>query len=148
MEAANKKKVLVLCTSNSCRSHMAEALINHRLGDSWQAFSAGTVPAGYVHPKALAVLAELGIDHKGESKSTDRFRNFDLDLVITVCDDAAENCPVWLGSGQRMHISFPDPAKARGSEDEILGVFRQVRDDIDQQVIGFLRSRELSPSGQ
>lgn len=108
--------MLVLCTGNSCRSHLAEALINHRLGDRWQAFSAGTSPAGYVHPKAIEVLKEIGIDHQGESKPANLFRSIPLDLVITVCDDAAENCPVWVGVGKRMHIGFPDPAKATGSE--------------------------------
>jgi arsenate reductase len=127
---------------------MAEALINHRLGDTWQAFSAGTIPAGYVHPKALQVLGELGIVHQGESKHADRFREMDLDLAITVCDDAAENCPVWLGSGRRVHIRFPDPAKANGSEQEVLGVFREVRDDIDRKVVGFLKNLPVSPSGR
>lgn len=141
MKAVNtRKKVLVLCTGNSCRSHMAEALINARLGDRWEAFSAGTEPAGYVHPKALQVLAEFGIEHQGRSKHTNEFQDFPLDLVITVCDSAAENCPVWLGEERRVHISFPDPAKATGTEEEILAVFRQVRDDIFEKVLGYLQN--------
>ncbi len=80
------KKVLFLCTGNSCRSQMAEAIVNARLGDAWQAFSAGTRPAGYVHPKAIAALAEIGIRHKGRSKLADEFRDVDLDLVVTVCE--------------------------------------------------------------
>ena len=133
-------KVLILCTGNSCRSHLAEALIKTRLGDRWQAFSAGTVPAGYIHPFALRVLSEIGIQHEGRSKSTDEFRDTPFDVVITVCDDAAENCPVWLGQGKRIHIGFPDPAKATGTEEEVLAVFRQVRDDIVEKVLGYLNS--------
>jgi arsenate reductase len=134
------KTVLFLCTGNSCRSHMAEAIVNARLGEQWQAFSAGTQPAGYVHPKAIAALAEIGIQHTGESKHTDEFRNANFDLVVTVCDDAAENCPVWLGKGKRVHIGFPDPAKAEGTDDEVMQVFRSVRDEIDNKIIELLNS--------
>ncbi len=134
----SKKRVLFLCTGNSCRSQMAEALTNHFLGDQWAAFSAGTSPAGYVHPLALRALSELGIDHHGESKSIDRFRGQPFDVVITLCDDAAENCPVWFGQGERVHIGFPDPALARGSEAERFEVYRQVCGDIQAKVIGFL----------
>lgn len=133
-----KKKVLILCTGNSARSQMAEALVNHFLGDSWQAVSAGTHPAGYVHPLALQALAEIGVHHAGRSKSTDEFHGQAFDRVITVCDDAAENCPVWLGPGQRVHIGFVDPAKAEGSEAEKLTAFRQVRDQIRAQVLEHL----------
>ncbi len=134
------KKVLVLCTGNSCRSHLAEALINARMGGRWQASSAGTAPAGYVHPFALRVLSEIGIQHEGRSKSTDEFRDSSFDVVITVCDDAAENCPVWLGQGKRVHIGFPDPARATGTDEEILEVFREVRDAIGEKVVGYLES--------
>lgn len=123
-------KVLFLCTGNSCRSQMAEAIVNSRLGERWEAVSAGTQPAGYVHPKAEQVLNEIGIEHHGWSKSTDEFRGIPFDLVVTVCDDAAENCPVWLGKGKRVHIGFTDPAKAAGSDAEIMSAFRRVRDDI------------------
>jgi len=128
------KKVLFLCTGNSCRSQMAEAIVNARLGERWQAFSAGTKPAGYVHPKALAVLSEIGIDHAGQSKLADEFRGVDFERVVTVCDSAAEECPVWLGKGVRIHHSFPDPAKAGGSEEDVLQAFRAVRDQILQVV--------------
>ena len=128
------KRVLFLCTGNSCRSQMAEAIVNARLGGDWQAYSAGTVPAGYVHPKALAALAEIGIRHQGESKSVEQFRDMAFDLVVTVCDSAAEECPLWLGQGRRVHHSFIDPAKARGAEEEIMAVFRQVRDQIVEQI--------------
>lgn len=132
----SKKQVLFLCTGNSCRSQMAEGLVNHYLSNSWQAVSAGTVPAGYVHPLAIAAMAELGIDiHQGVSKHADQFRAWPLDLVVTVCDDAAENCPLWLGKGQIIHHAFADPAKAEGSEEARMAVFRRVRDEIRQWVI-------------
>ena len=95
-----KRKVLFLCTGNSARSQMAEAIVNARLGDAWEAVSAGTKPAGYVHPVALRVLQETGIEHRGRSKSADEFRLMTFDLVVTVCDSAAEECPVWLGQGR------------------------------------------------
>ncbi len=107
-----KRKVLFLCTGNSVRSQIAEAIVNAELGDDWEAYSAGTVPAGYVHPAALRALAETGIEHHGRSKSVDEFKDVPFDLVVTVCDDAAENCPLWLGPGVRIHLGFPDPAKA------------------------------------
>ena len=117
---------------------MAEALVNHDLGQSWTAFSAGSRPAGFVHPLALQVLSEIGIEHHGRSKSVDEWRGQEFDLVITVCDDAAEECPLWLGQGRRVHIGFPDPALATGTPEEIRAVFRQVRDDIRTRVVEFL----------
>jgi arsenate reductase len=90
----------------------------------------GTKPAGSIHPKTLAALAEIGIHHKGHPKPVDEFRGVDFDLVVTVCDVAAEECPVWLGKGKRIHHSFPDPAK---SDD--MNVFRQVRDGIEREII-------------
>ena len=133
-------KVLFLCTGNSCRSQMAEALVNARLGDRWQAFSAGTRPTGEVHPLALQVLAELGIQHQGESKSAEVWRGRDFNLVVTVCDAAAEDCPVWLGRGQKIHLAFPDPAKAQGTPEQVLAEFRSVRDQIAGQVPRLLAS--------
>src|SRR5512145_3310765 len=100
------RKVLFLCTGNSCRSQMAEAIINARLGDEWEAVSGGTQPAGYVHPKALEALAEIGIRHAGRSKLADEFKGTDFDLVVTVCDSAAEECPLWLGKGKKIHHSY------------------------------------------
>ena len=129
------RKILILCTGNSCRSQMAEAIINARLGGTWQAFSAGTKPAGYVHPKAIEALAEVSIDHKGTSKTVDELRDVDFDLVVTVCDSAAEECPVWLGKGMRLHHSFPDPAVTNSMDD-----FRKVRDDIEEVMIPLLQS--------
>lgn len=133
------KTVLFLCTGNSCRSQMAEAIVNHDLRDTWQAYSAGTQPAGFVHPLAVKVLEEIGIEHQGVSKSTEKFRQQVFDLLITVCGDAAENCPIWLGQGKKTHIGFPDPARATGSEAEIVAVFRQVRDDIRRDVVSYLQ---------
>lgn len=133
----NKHKVLFLCTGNSCRSQMAEAIVNARLGDKWEAVSAGTKPAGYVHPKALEALSEIGIRHVGRSKLADEFRDVDFDLVVTVCDSAAEECPVWLGKGKRVHHSFPDPAKTDNLDD-----FRNVRDDIARVIPTVLESHE------
>lgn len=132
------RKVLFLCTGNSCRSQIAEAIVNARQSDDWRAFSAGTEPAGYVHPKAIQVLEEIGILHSGRSKSTDQYRDINFDLVVTVCDDAAENCPLWLGVGKRAHLGFPDPAKVEGTDDEILAAFRSTRDAIQTQVLAFL----------
>ena len=137
-----KKKVLFLCTGNSCRSQMAEAIVNRNLADNWQAFSAGTEPAGFVHPLALEVLAELGIEHQGRSKNTAEFQGMEFDLVITVCDSAAENCPLWLGKGRKLHHSFEDPAKAAGSQEEILAVFRKVRDEISEIIPQLLKELE------
>lgn len=128
------KRVLFLCTGNSCRSQMAEAIVNARLGEMWQAVSAGTKPAGYVHPKALAALAEIGIQHAGRSKLADEFKGVAFDLVVTVCDSAAEECPVWLGPGKRVHHSFPDPAKTDDLND-----FRAVRDAIERELIPLLK---------
>ena len=128
-----KHRVLFLCTGNSCRSQMAEAIVNARLGDQWEAISAGTQPAGFVHPKALEALGEIGIRHEGRSKAVDEFRDVAFDLVVTVCDSAAEECPVWLGKGKRLHQDFPDPAKTDNIDD-----FRKVRDDIAGEIIPLL----------
>ena len=137
-----KREVLFLCTGNSARSQMAEGLANHFLGDEWEAYSAGTAPAGYVHPLAVKAMAELGIDISAQrSKSVAEFRNAEFDVVITVCDDAARNCPLWLGAGQVKHIGFPDPAVATGSEEERLEVFRQVLDGIHQEARHYLEER-------
>ncbi|OIN88307.1 MAG: low molecular weight phosphatase family protein [Anaerolineae bacterium CG1_02_58_13] len=129
-----RRKVLFLCTGNSCRSQMAEAIVNARLGDAWEAVSAGTKPAGFVHPKAVAALAEIGIQHEGRSKMADEFRDAPFDLVVTVCDSAAEECPVWLGKGKRTHHSFPDPALTDNMDD-----FRKVRDDIELEITQLLK---------
>lgn len=139
------RSVLFLCTGNSCRSQMAEAIVNHDLAGAWQAHSAGTRPAGSVHPLAVAALAEIGIRHAGRSKSVDEFRQAAFDLVVTVCDSAAEDCPVWLGPGVRLHLGFPDPALASGSPAEVMDTFRRVRDDIRRRVVAALKALPLTP---
>jgi arsenate reductase len=122
---------------------MAEGLVNRFLGDRWEAFSAGTEPSGYVHPLAIRAMEELDIDISDqESKSVDQFRDAEFDVVITVCDDAAENCPLWLGPEKVHHIGFPDPAEASGSEEERLEVFRCVRDGLRREVIRYLRESD------
>lgn len=131
-----QRRVLILCTGNSCRSQLAEALINRLAGEGWQAYSAGTRPAGYVHPLALQVLAELGIDGTGlTSKSAESLAHLTFDRVYTVCDSAAAACPVWLRGGEVRHLPFPDPALALGSAEERLAVFRQVRDAIQARLV-------------
>lgn len=127
------QRVLFLCTGNSCRSQMAEAIVNAQLGDRWHVVSAGTVPAGYVHPQAIAALEEIGIRHEGRSKLADEFRDVAFDLVVTVCDSAAEECPLWLGRGVKVHHSFPDPAITGDTAD-----FRAVRDAIAREIPALL----------
>ena len=133
-----KRKVLFLCTGNSARSQMAEAIVNAHLAESWEASSAGTRPAGSVNPQAVQALREIGIEHAGRSKNVAEMRDVPFDLVVTVCDSAAEDCPLWLGQGRRIHLGFLDPAAAAGSEAEILAVFRQVRDQMADQLPALL----------
>jgi arsenate reductase len=139
------KTVLVLCTGNSCRSQMAEGLINARL-EGFEAYSAGTKPGRQIHPKALEVMNEVGVDLSlYETKGLDYFQGQRFDYVITVCNSARESCPVWLGeAGERIHIGFDDPAAATGADEEITAEFRRVRDEIEEQVLGFLSSQNHS----
>jgi arsenate reductase len=131
-------RVLVLCTGNSARSQMAEGLINAQLADRFVAYSAGTRPTGRVHPEAIAALRDIGIDiQQQRSKSIDEYIDYQFDLAITVCDDAAENCPVWLGRGEKVHIGFPDPAAS--PPDQQAQQFRAVRDAIQAQLITYLK---------
>ena len=116
---------------------MAEAIVNARQGDTWNAVSAGINQIGYVHPKAIAALSEIGIQHTGRSKLVDEFRGVNFDLVITLCDTAAEACPIWLGKGKRLHHSFPDPAKTGDMND-----FRKVRDEIAREISAHLINYE------
>ena len=142
-----KKRVLFLCTGNSARSQMAEGLVNSLLGDRWSAFSAGTEPASSVHPLAVRVMDELGIDiSDARPKSVDEFHTHPFDAVITLCDEAAQNCPLWLGQGQVIHVGFPDPAQASGNEEKQLEVFRQVRETIRDRVLGRLEEIESIPT--
>ena len=129
------KRALILCTGNSCRSQMAEALWN-RLGEGrWEAVSAGSNPAGYVHPLAVRAVSEIGLDlSAAESKHLDRFKDEAFDVVVTVCDNAREACPVFPGATQVLHWPFPDPAHATGTEKEQMAVFRTVRDSIADRI--------------
>ncbi len=134
-------KVLFLCTENACRSQMAEGLVNHDLAGKVQAFSAGVRPSR-VNPKAIQVMAELGIDiSHHRSKSVDDLAWERFGMVITVCDRAAEQCPIFAGETEVMHVGFPDPAKATGTEDEIMAAFRQVRDALRQQLVPLLQEK-------
>lgn len=134
----SRKTILFLCTANSARSQMAEALVNHDLGGRFEVFSAGTAPTT-PRPEAIKVLAELGIDHsRARSKSLDEFADRTFDFVITLCDGANETCPLFFGGVKREHIGFSDPARATGTEDEVLAAFRRVRDEIRKTVEKFL----------
>ena len=130
------RRVLILCTGNSCRSQMAEGWVNHLLGDRWEARSAGTRPAAAVHPLAIRAMAEVGVDISGgKPEHVSAYLDQHWDLVITVCDSAKETCPLFPRPVEQIHISFPDPAEAAGSEDERLAVFRAVRDDIRARLL-------------
>lgn len=126
-----KPSVLILCTGNSCRSHMAEGILRHAAGDLFSVHSAGSRPAGYVHPFAVQVLEEDGIDISGhESKHMDVFLEREVQTVITVCGNADQACPVFPGQVNRYHWGFEDPAKVEGSDAEVLAAFRRIRDEI------------------
>lgn len=126
-----KPLVLILCTGNSCRSHLAEGILRAAAGDLIEVASAGSKPAGYVHPKSIEVLKEIDIDISGHrSKHMDEFLNRPVDTVITVCGNADQACPIFPGQLHRFHWGFDDPAHATGSEEEVLNEFRRVRDQI------------------
>ncbi len=134
-------KVLFLCTENACRSQMAEGLVNHDLAGKVQAFSAGVRPSR-VNPRAIQVMAELAIDISHQrSKSVEDLAGEQFDLVITVCDNAAAQCPMFPGSAEIMHVGFPDPAQANGTEEEIMAAFRRVRDEMRHQLIPLLKEK-------
>ena len=131
------RRVLVLCTGNSARSQMAEGLLRHDAGDRFVVFSAGTRPS-QVRPEAIIVMRELGIDITGHrSKNVDEFAGQAFDYVLTVCDNARENCPIFPGHTTMIHRSFEDPAAFQGSEEERLDIFRRVRDEIRQYLRSF-----------
>ena len=126
-----KPLILVLCTGNSCRSHLAEGILRRALGDAYEVASAGSKPAGYVHPLAIRAMADIGIDianHK--SKHLDQFLNQKVETVITVCGNADQACPMFPGQVNRHHFPFDDPAHATGTEEEQFAVFQRVRDEI------------------
>jgi arsenate reductase len=128
------KRILILCTGNSCRSQMAEGFLKS-FGDQLEVYSAGTAPAARVHPKAIAVMKEVGIDiGDATPKNVDNFLGESFDYVITVCDNARESCPVFMGRvDHRLHIGFEDPADATGSDEEKIRVFRRVRNEIRER---------------
>ena len=127
----SKPKVLILCTGNSCRSHMAEGILRNSAAELIEVASAGSNPSGYVHPKAIAVLDEIGIDISSHtSKHMNDFLDQDVHTVITVCGNADQECPTYPGQFHRHHWGFEDPAHAEGSEDEVMEVFRKVRNEI------------------
>lgn len=126
-----KPLVLILCTGNSCRSHLAEGILRAAVGDTLRVASAGSKPAGYVHPLAIKAMAEIGIDiSQHRSKHLDEFLQQDVETVITVCGNADQACPMFPGQVNRHHWGFDDPAHATGTEEEQLQVFRRVRDEI------------------
>ena len=123
--------ILILCTGNSCRSHLAEGLLRAALNDAYVVASAGSKPAGYVHPLAVKAMAEIGIDISGHtSKHMEEFLNQEVETVITVCGNADQACPMFPGQLNRYHWGFDDPAHATGTEEEQMAVFRRVRDEI------------------
>ncbi len=136
----NKLRVLILCTGNSARSQMAEGLLRHLGGTRYEVFSAGTKPAG-VNPLAIEAMREVGIDISTQrSKSVAEFAGQEFAAVITVCDNAAEECPIFPGAPQRAHWSLPDPAAVSGTEQEKLGAFRKVREELERRIQAFVNS--------
>ncbi|PWV49097.1 arsenate reductase ArsC [Chitinophaga sp. S165] len=133
------KKVLVLCTGNSCRSQLAEGYLRYFAGDKAEVYSAGVETHG-VNPKAIAVMAEDGIDiSRHTSNNMNEYRDIDFDYVITVCDNAKERCPFFPSTAQKFHHNFPDPAKATGTEQEVMDQFRAVREQVKQYSEDFVR---------
>ena len=143
-----KPRVLILCTGNSCRSQMAEGILRHVAGDLMEVHSAGSHPSGSVHPKAVAVLREIGIDLSAHtSKHMNEFLDRKITTVITVCGNADQACPMFPGQVNRHHWGFDDPAHATGTEAEILSSFRRVRDQIrlvfEAYAAGFREGRQI-----
>ena len=145
MEEKAKPLILILCTGNSCRSHIAEGILQEVAGDVLNVQSAGSDPAGFVHPLAVTVLADIGIDISGNSsKHMNEFLSSEVETVITVCDNADQACPSFPGQANRHHWPFPDPAKAEGSKEEIRKIFEKVRDDIRRVFTDYGLSRKNS----
>ena len=138
-----KKRVLFLCTANSCRSQMAEGIINHFFRDKIAAFSAGT-QVSYVHPTAIEVMKEIGIDiSRHQSKNLTAFDGKSFDYVITLCGTANETCPLYIGGAKKKHIGFDDPAKTQGTKEEVLREFRRVRDEIKEKLTAFFQEEKI-----
>ena len=148
MEKQVKPLILILCTGNSCRSHMAEGVLREVAGDVLNVQSAGSAPTGSVHPLAILTLGEIGIDISNHtSKHMNEFLSGNVETVITVCDNADQACPSFPGQSYRHHWPFPDPAKVKGTEAEIRNVFEQVRDDIRRVFADYGLSRIKSIQG-
>lgn len=138
-DAANMKNILVLCTGNSCRSQIAEGYLRHFANGNAKIYSAGVETHG-VNPKAIAVMAKDGIDISGHtSNNVDEYYDINFDYIITVCDNAKENCPFFPSKAERFHYNFPDPAKAQGTEEEVMQEFVRVRDMIKQYSQDFIK---------
>ncbi len=139
---SSKPTILILCTGNSCRSHLAEGVLKHAAGDILNVVSAGSKPAGYVHPLAITAMKEIGIDISSHrSKSWNEFINEPIETVITVCGNADQACPIFPGQVNRHHWPFYDPAHASGTDEEKLAVFRRVRDEIRRQFTAYADGR-------
>jgi len=137
-----KPSVLILCTGNSCRSHLAEGLLRQAAGDLFEVHSAGSKPAGYVHPLAIRAMQEIGIDLSAHrSKSMNEFLTTPIETVITVCGNADQACPIFPGQVNRHHWPFDDPAHATGSEEAQLAVFRRVRNEIRRTLDAYVAGR-------
>jgi arsenate reductase len=137
MSENKPKKVLFLCTGNSARSQMAEGLMRHFRGAAFEVYSAGTEPKG-VHPQAIAAMREIGVDiSQQKSRHVDDLPIKEFDWIITLCNHAAQNCPVFPGKGVRLHQGFSDPAAVQGSDQEVLEAFRKVRDELKQFILSF-----------
>ena len=136
-----KKKILILCTGNSCRSQMAEGFLKS-FDKNLEVFSAGTKPAEKVNPFAVKAMSEIGIDiSKGVAENVDKYLSQSFDYVITVCDNAKETCPVFMGDVKnRLHIGFDDPADAVGTEEEVMPVYRKVREEIKKDIFNFYKN--------
>jgi len=134
----SKKKILILCTGNSCRSQIAHGYLQHFAGDEAEIYSAGVETHG-VNPRAIATMAEDGIDiSRHTSNNVNEYLGINFDFIITVCDNAKERCPYISGKAKRFHHDFPDPAKAKGSEEEVREQFRKVREEIERYTEKFV----------
>ncbi len=145
--AMKKVKILILCTGNSCRSHMAEGILCHVAGDLFEVYSAGSKPAGYVHPLAIEVMAEIGVDISAhQSKHLDQFLQAGIDTVITVCGNADQACPTFPGKVSRYHWGFEDPPKAVREGEQEVDAFRRIRDEISKvfgaYAVGYRQAEE------
>jgi len=138
----NAPLILILCTGNSCRSHLAEGILRNAIGDGYRVESAGSKPAGYVHPLAIRAMQEIGIDISAHrSKHLDEFLSQEVETVITVCGNADQMCPMFPGQVNRHHFPFDDPAHVKGNEEEQFAVFRRVRDEISRVFAAYAAGR-------